>query len=104
MVGPFSLSLSREDEHMSTGEGVELSEGAELGDGNLTGSREGQENTEEEVPRINVEIPRCVANLGSDIHFVKLPNFLSVETRYCLEISQVLSTRLHAPLSMSVCV
>ena len=89
---------------MSTGEGVELSEGAELGDGNLTGGREGQEDTEEEVPRINVEIPRCVANLGSDIHFVKLPNFLSVETRYCLEISQELSMGLHAPLSMSVCV
>ena len=42
-------------------------------------NREGM--SEEEVPRINVEIPRCVANLGSDIHFVKLPNFLSVETR-----------------------
>ena len=39
------------------------------------------EQEEEEVPRINVEIPRCVANLGADIHFVKLPNFLSVETR-----------------------
>ncbi len=36
---------------------------------------------EGEVPRINVEIPRCVAQLGSDLHFVKLPNFLSVETR-----------------------
>ena len=43
---------------------------------------EGQEEVErEEVPRINVEIPRCVAQLGSDLHFVKLPNFLSVETR-----------------------
>ena len=36
---------------------------------------------ETEVPRINVEIPRCSANLGSDQYFVKLPNFLSVETR-----------------------
>ena len=36
---------------------------------------------ETEVPRINVEIPRCTANLGSDQYFVKLPNFLSVETR-----------------------
>ena len=59
---------------MSTGEG------AGLGDERL-GDRERQEDVEEEVPRINVEIPRCVANLGSDIHFVKLPNFLSVETR-----------------------
>lgn len=36
---------------------------------------------ETEVPRINVEIPRCSANLGTDQYFVKLPNFLSVETR-----------------------
>lgn len=31
--------------------------------------------------RIEVEIPRIVSDLGKDIHFVKLPNFLSVETR-----------------------
>lgn len=31
--------------------------------------------------RIDVEIPRIVSNLGRDIHFVILPNFLSVETR-----------------------
>ncbi|KAG0415497.1 hypothetical protein HPB47_007339 [Ixodes persulcatus] len=40
---------------------------------------------EEEVPvpetRIDVEIPRIVTNLGSEVHFVKLPNFLSVDTR-----------------------
>ena len=54
-----------------------------------TARREGEEEEgvvgegteEEEVPRINVEIPRCVAQLGTDLHFVKLPNFLSVETR-----------------------
>ena len=43
--------------------------------------RAGQD-VEEEVPRINVEIPRCVAQLGSELYFAKLPNFLSVETRY----------------------
>lgn len=31
--------------------------------------------------RIDVEIPRIVTDVGKDIHFVKLPNFLSVETR-----------------------
>ena len=41
-----------------------------------------EEPMEEEAPRINVEIPRCVAQLGSELYFVKLPNFLSVETRY----------------------
>ena len=40
-----------------------------------------EEEEEEEVPRINVEIPCCTAHLGSELYFVKLPNFLSVETR-----------------------
>lgn len=31
--------------------------------------------------RIDVEIPRIMSDLGKDIHFVILPNFLSVETR-----------------------
>ena len=31
--------------------------------------------------RIDVEIPRIQTNLGKNLHFVKLPNFLSVETR-----------------------
>jgi RNA polymerase-associated protein LEO1 len=42
-----------------------------------------QEEQEEEVPetRIEVEIPKINTNLGKQLHFVKLPNFLSVETR-----------------------
>lgn len=44
-------------------------------------TREEEPAPEEEVPRIHVEIPRCTAQIGSDLHFVKLPNFLSVETR-----------------------
>lgn len=28
-----------------------------------------------------MEIPKITTDLGRDIHFVKLPNFLSVETR-----------------------
>ena len=40
-----------------------------------------QDVGEEQVPRINVEIPRCVAHLGSELYFAKLPNFLSVETK-----------------------
>lgn len=31
--------------------------------------------------RIDVEIPKISCDLGRDIHFVKLPNFLSVDTR-----------------------
>jgi RNA polymerase-associated protein LEO1 len=30
---------------------------------------------------LDVEIPKCSANLGSELYFVKLPNFLSVEPR-----------------------
>lgn len=51
--------------------------------------RSDDENQREKEPepepiperRIDVEIPRIVCDLGKDIHFVKLPNFLSVETR-----------------------
>lgn len=31
--------------------------------------------------RIEVEIPKVSTDLGSDLYFVKLPNFLSVEPR-----------------------
>ncbi|KAH9420566.1 Paf1 complex component [Dermatophagoides pteronyssinus] len=48
--------------------------------------RANNENIDEEqdlpIPetRIEVEIPRITANLGDSIHFVKLPNFLSIDT------------------------
>lgn len=42
-----------------------------------------QEREKSPIPetRIDVEIPRIASDLGKDIHFVKLPNFLSVDTR-----------------------
>jgi len=42
-----------------------------------------EEDQEEEAPetRIDVEIPKINTDLGRQLHFVKLPNFLSVETR-----------------------
>jgi RNA polymerase-associated protein LEO1 len=52
---------------------------------NRRGSDREKEPSEEKEPipetRIDVEIPRIVSDLGKDIHFVKLPNFLSVDTR-----------------------
>lgn len=44
---------------------------------------EGDRPEEETVPetRIEVEIPKVSTDLGSDLYFVKLPNFLSVEPR-----------------------
>ena len=50
-------------------------------EGDVMMGEEERGEVEAEVSRINVEIPRCLANLGTDQHFVKLPNFLSVETR-----------------------
>lgn len=43
---------------------------------------EDEEVPEEPIPetRIEVEIPRIVADLGTETHFVKLPNFLSIDT------------------------
>lgn len=31
--------------------------------------------------RIDADIPKITTDLGKELHFVKLPNFLSVETR-----------------------
>ncbi|XP_046898117.1 RNA polymerase-associated protein LEO1 isoform X1 [Hypomesus transpacificus] len=44
---------------------------------------DGEQAEEEPVPetRIEVEIPKVSTDLGSDLYFVKLPNFLSVEPR-----------------------
>ena len=43
-----------------------------------------EEQQEEEIPetKIDIEIPRVKSNLGNMQHFVKLPNFLSMETRW----------------------
>lgn len=49
--------------------------------------QEGEERLEEEEEAppvetvIEVEIPKITTDLGKELHFVKLPNFLSVETR-----------------------
>jgi len=42
-----------------------------------------EKQEEEQIPetRIDVEVPKINTDLGKDIHFVKLPNFLSVESR-----------------------
>lgn len=50
----------------------------------LLSQPEEEEKEKEEPPPetiIDVEIPRVVCDLGREINFVKLPNFLSVETR-----------------------
>lgn len=41
------------------------------------------DDEEPELPetRIDVDMPKIWTELGKELHFVKLPNFLSVETR-----------------------
>ncbi len=46
--------------------------------------QENQEEEEEEPvqeTRIDVEVPKISTNLGNEVHFIKLPNFLSIECR-----------------------
>lgn len=52
-------------------------------DGDDDRKRRSEEREKTPIPetRIDVEIPRIASDLGKDIHFVKLPNFLSVDTR-----------------------
>lgn len=47
------------------------------------GDEEGEDRPPEVAPetRIELEIPKLKPDLGNNLHFVKLPNFLSVETR-----------------------
>ncbi|WAR01332.1 LEO1-like protein [Mya arenaria] len=47
----------------------------------IAGSDEEQEPEEPVETRIEVEIPRIKTDLGRAVHYVKLPNFLSVDTR-----------------------
>lgn len=57
--------------------------GDDDGDNDDEKTEEKEKEVEEPIPerRIAVEIPKISVDLGSDLHFVKLPNFLSVETR-----------------------
>lgn len=59
------------------------SDNGDDGDNEKMDVDEKEKEVEEPIPerRIAVEIPKISVDLGSDLHFVKLPNFLSVETR-----------------------
>ncbi|XP_020281212.1 another transcription unit protein isoform X2 [Pseudomyrmex gracilis] len=63
------------------------SESGGEGPSNRVAIEDDEDKDREEEPepppetRIDVEIPKITTDLGREIHFVKLPNFLSVETR-----------------------
>ena len=46
-----------------------------------TPEKDEDEEKEEEGLSIVIELPRCNMSLGKELYFVKLPNFLSVDTK-----------------------
>lgn len=50
-------------------------------EGEETVKQQAEEEPEQQETRIEVEIPRINTDLGKGIHFVRFPNFVSVETR-----------------------
>lgn len=46
------------------------------------GANEEEQEEVESEQLIDIQIPRVKTDLGKEVHFVKLPNFLSVESRY----------------------
>lgn len=65
----------------------EPEEREQVGEGDEVQAREGEEvppeqgEEEEEETRIDVTIPYCQFSLGSELYFVKMPNFLSIERK-----------------------
>lgn len=49
--------------------------------GNVVQDEEKEDEGPPPETRIEAEIPKINTDLGRDLHFVKLPNFLSIETR-----------------------
>ena len=66
---------------------MEQEDQAQVGDGNEVQAGDADEVTkeegeeEEEETRIDVTIPYCRFSLGSELYFVKMPNFLSIERK-----------------------
>lgn len=46
------------------------------------GNQDLEQVPEPELTVIDVDIPHSQVDLGSELYYVKLPNFLSVETRW----------------------
>lgn len=45
------------------------------------------EQEEEKETQIEVEMPKITQDLGNQMHFVKMPNFLSIEVRYRAKVN-----------------
>lgn len=72
---------------------------------------EEQQEEEEEETRIDVTIPYCRFSLGAELHFVKTPNFLSLESKPFdaslyedeMEDEEILDEEGRARLKLKVC-
>ncbi|KAL0269741.1 UNVERIFIED_CONTAM: hypothetical protein PYX00_007376 [Menopon gallinae] len=53
----------------------------DLEEGDRDEDKENEGEDQQMETRIDVEVPKITMNLGKELHFIKLPNFLSVETR-----------------------
>lgn len=73
----FWFQVEKKDEESTQDEGA----GGETEQQRDLASDEEQEEEQPEETQINIEIPYCKFSLGSEMAFVKLPNFLSVETK-----------------------
>lgn len=78
-----SRSKSRERSRSKSRSGSEDRRSGDEEPRRVGDEEEEKENEPEPIPetRIDVEVPKITCDLGRDINFVKLPNFLSVETR-----------------------
>lgn len=61
--------VEQQEEQVEDGEDIEARDADEIP----------HEEEEEEETRIDVTIPYCQFSLGSELYFVKMPNFLSIE-------------------------
>lgn len=68
----------------------------------IEGSDDEQQQEEQPETRIEVEIPRIKTDLGRAVHYVKLPNFLSVETRYVLTTNYFVKIYLNQNLCLCI--
>lgn len=69
----------KEEKLLEQDDQAEVAYGDEVQAGDAVTREEGDE--EEEETRIDVTIPYCRFSLGSELFFVKMPNFLSIERK-----------------------
>jgi len=78
----LDVSSDEEDEPIpqETSQVEEPAEAREVGDEARADSQE-EEQQQEEGVAIEIELPKVDTAIGDDVYFVKLPNFLSIETK-----------------------